>query len=132
LLGWHDRGDGAGVHCGVFSIPGELLTDPQAAQREAGLVRDHRRDGVAVERTGVKPEHRAGEKSVGQLDDDAVTPRLALARGQLMQAHVVRRKHLVGVDQPIVRREDEPLAGSVAFGAGVVYPPTPVGGNAIQ
>ena len=49
----------------VVAIPGQLLTDAEAGQREAHLVRDNGCNRVAVERSGVEPEHRAGGEPVG-------------------------------------------------------------------
>src|ERR1700737_3175154 len=49
----------------VVAIPGQLLTDAQAGQREAHLVRDNGCNRVAVERSDVEPEHRAGGEPAG-------------------------------------------------------------------
>lgn len=85
----------------MSAVPGELLADTQAGQWKPDLVRDYRRDRVAVQGTGVEPQHRSSRKPVGQLDRDSVTPRLALPQAQLAQAEVVRCENDVRVHQPV-------------------------------
>src|SRR5579859_2537895 len=103
----------------MAAVPGKLLTDTQAGQRKTDLVRHYTRDGLAIERTGVEPEHGAGRKPVRQLDRDSVTPRLALLGAQLAQAEVIRSKNALRVHQPVSSGKDVPPARAVlALGIG--------------